>query len=76
MGNSFVTNMSEDDIYSIAKYQLNKNPKWSIENKNVYGSNGFETTYSMGKTKLYVMIPNEESVTEVKQHLNEVLETD
>lgn len=74
MSNSFVTNMSEEDIYSLAKFQLNKNPKWEIESKNASGSNGYDVTYSGGKTKLYVMIPNENSVTEVKEKLNEILE--
>lgn len=73
LGKSFVTNMDEEDIYSLAKFQLNKSPKWSIDSQNAYGSNGYETTYSMGKTKLYVMIPDEKSVSEVKQRLNDLL---
>lgn len=76
MSKSFVTNMSEEDIYSLAKFQLNENPKWQIESQNATGSNSFHTTYSAGKAKLYVMLPNEESVTEVKQKLNEILEED
>lgn len=73
---SFVTNMDEDDIYSFAKFQLNKGPKWQIESQNAEGTDSSATTYSAGKTKLYVMMPKEESVTLVKQKLNEVLEED
>jgi len=73
---SFVTNMSEDDIYSFIKFQLNDNPKWTIESENATGTSAYKTTYSAGKTKLYVMDPNEESVSNVKHKLNEILEED
>ncbi len=71
---SFVTNMSEDDIYSFIKFQLNDNPKWAIESANAEGASAYKTTYSAGKTKLYVMEPNEASVSNVKHKLNEILE--
>lgn len=73
---SFATNMSEEDIYKLANFQLNESPKWTIESQNASGTDGFKSTYSGGKTKLYVMIPNEESVTAVKNKLNEILEED
>lgn len=76
LSKSFVTNMQEKDIYALAKMQLNDNPKWSISSQNATGSNGFEQTYSAGKTKLYVMKPDEKSVTDVKLALNEILEED
>ncbi len=71
---SFVTNMSEEDIYSFIKFQINDNPKWTIESENATGASAYKTTYSAGKTKLYVMEPNEESVSSVKHKLNEILE--
>ncbi len=74
MSKSFVTNMSEDDIYSLAKYQLNENPKWTVESKNAIGTDASRTTYSAGRALLYVMLPKEESVTEVKNALNTILE--
>ncbi|HBA37649.1 MAG TPA: hypothetical protein DCY94_02910 [Firmicutes bacterium] len=74
MEDAFVTNMDEKDIYAFAKFQLNKSPKWIIEKQNAYGRDSYETTYSAGKTKLYVMLPQEESVTEVKNKLNDILE--
>ncbi len=76
MEKAFITNMSENDIYSLAKFQLNNNPRWIIDSINASGTNGYETTYSLGKTKLYVMIPDEEKVTDVKYKLNEILEED
>lgn len=76
MSKSFVTNMSEEDIYSLAKMQLNDMPKWDIEVQNAHGTDGSNITYSAGKTMLYVMNPDEKSVTDVKLKLNEVLEED
>ncbi len=74
IGNSFNTNMSEEDIYKLAKFQLNESPKWSITSQNATGQNAYDVTYSAGRTKLYVMKPDEESVTDVKNKLNEILE--
>lgn len=71
---SFVTNMSEENIYSLIKYQINENPTWDISTQNATGSDAYKTTYSAGKTKLYVMTPNEESVTDIKNALREILE--
>ncbi len=72
--NSFVTNMSEKDIYALAKFQLNDNPRWQVEAKNAIGTDAYDVTYSAGKTKLYVMKQNDEVVSEIKNRLNEILE--
>lgn len=76
MSKSFVTNMSEEDILSLAKMQLNDNPKWTVEVQNATGTDASNVTYSAGKTKLYVMNPDEDSVTSAKLKLNEILEED
>ncbi len=70
---SFVTNMSEDDIYSFIKFQLDNNPSWTIDSANATGTGAYKTTYSAGKTNLYVMLPDEESVSNIKHKLNEIL---
>ncbi len=74
LSKSFVTNMSEDDIFKLAKYQLNESPSWSVESMTVNGTGATKTTYSAGKTPLYVMIPDEKTVTEAKNKLAEILE--
>ena len=76
LGSSVVTNLDEKDLFSLAKYQLNNNPKWQVETKNAKGRDAYNITYSAGKTKLYVMEADENSVTEVKEKLNEILEED
>lgn len=74
LSKSFVTNMDEQDIYDLAKYQLNNSPTWSLSSVNANGTSASRTTYSAGRTKLYVMIPDEASVIEVKHAINEILE--
>ena len=74
LSKSFVTNMDEQDIYDLAKYQLNNSPTWSFSSVNANGTSASRTTYSAGRTKLYVMIPDETSVIEVKHAINEILE--
>lgn len=74
LGDSISTDMSSDAITSFAKFQLKKNPKWTIETQNATGYNAYETTYSIGKTPVYVMRPDETSVTMVKEKLFMVLD--
>ncbi len=74
LSKSFVTNMSEKDIYALAKMQINDNPKWTIEVQNASGHDASRTTYSAGKALLYVMEQDEASVNDVKQKLNDILE--
>ena len=69
---NFATNISTDNITSMINMQLDKMPKWSIESISLDGSDGKEITYSYQKQELYVMIPNEESIKEVKTKLEEL----
>ena len=41
-----------------------------------FSTDASNVTYSAGKTKLYVMNPDEDSVTSAKLKLNEILEED
>ena len=49
------------------KLQIDKNIEWEIEKYVLNGENGYEYTYSYPKQKLYVMIPNEDSINEAKE---------
>lgn len=71
---SFVTNMDDSKITTLIKRQLENNKSWDIEFINLDGSDGSEYTYSHSASKLYVMIPNEESVSEAKTKLHEILD--
>ena len=66
---SFATNISTNKITSIINMQLDKMPSWEIENLSLNGTDAYELTYSYKKQELYVMVPKEETVEEVKEAL-------
>lgn len=71
---SFVTNISTDDIYKLAKRQIDNSINWEVDTANARGRDALDITYSTGKTKLYVMKPDESSLLGVKTSLQSVLE--
>lgn len=73
LSGSFNTNIEQDEISSIVKRQLEGMPRWKITTNSLTGSGTSSTTFSMGKQKLYVMIPNQASVDEAKTKINAIL---
>ena len=74
LSGTFQTNMSENDITSLIKMQLNDMAKWTVTSVNLDGSDGSDYTYSYPGQKLYVMRPNEETVSKAIQMINDVEE--
>ena len=70
---SFQTNIAQDDISSLVKDQINNMSSWTIKSNSLTGTGASSSTYSMGSTKLYVMVPNLTSVTSAKEKIDEVL---
>ena len=70
---SFQTNIDQDDISNIVKAQLEKMPSWSVENFSLTGTGSYKSTYSVGKTLLYVMEPDKASVAEAKEKIETLL---
>lgn len=70
---SFQTNIEQDDISSLVKDQINNMSSWTIKSNSLTGTGASSSTYSMGSTKLYVMVPNSTSVTSAKEKIDEVL---
>ena len=72
---SFQTNMDENSMTKLVKYQLNKMPKWEIINQNLNGSD--KTVYEVFSFKndngIYVMQPNRETVDSAKEKIKEIL---
>jgi len=62
LSQSFQTNIPTNQITSFVQYQLSEMPRWHFENQSVDGSGDARYTYSIPSTKLYVMIPNMETV--------------
>ena len=73
MANTFSTTMSNDEITSLIKYQLNKNPKWKIEKSMVDGTGDTQMCAELGNAA-YVMVPDESTVTKASNKINAVMQ--
>lgn len=72
MANTFSTTMNNDEISSLIKYQLNKNPKWKMEQYMVNGTGDTLMCAELGDAA-YVMVPDQSTVTTAKNKINAVL---
>lgn len=73
MKNSFQTNMSMSEIQNLAKFQIDKMPKWTISSISLNGSDSSAYTYSYGSQLLYVMEPDETTVDYAKETIKKVM---
>ena len=72
MSDTFSTTMSSQEISSLIKYQLNKNPKWKMEQYMVNGTGDTLMCAELGDAA-YVMVPDQSTVTTAKNKINAVL---
>lgn len=72
MSDTFSTTMSSQEISDLIKYQLNKNPKWKMEQYMVNGTGDTLMCAELGNAA-YVMIPDQSTVTTAKNKINAVL---
>ena len=72
MSDTFSTTMSSQEISDLIKYQLNKNPKWKMEQYMVNGTGDTLMCAELGDAA-YVMVPNQSTVTTAKNKINAVL---
>ena len=70
---NFQTNMSTKEITALAKMQLNDMSQWTIKYANAAGQGASKTTYSYQSRKLYVCVPDYNSVAKITQRINTVL---
>lgn len=73
LSDSFITNLSIDDLTEFIKVQIAEMPSWEIESISLDGTDGYDYTYSYGGTKLYVMYPDYETVINATNKINEIL---
>ena len=59
------TNMTQEQINALIKYQLNDNAAWTIQSVAAEGTNTTGTCYSSGDTELFIMEPVESSVQNI-----------
>lgn len=72
LSNTFSTTMSSQEISDLIKYQLNKNPKWKMEQYMVNGTGDTLMCAELGNAA-YVMVPDQSTVTTAKNKINAVL---
>ena len=70
---SFETSMRYEEMTNLFKMQINNNIKWNITSISLDGTGSMQSTYSMGDRKLYVMIPDDDTVNNAKESINKVL---
>lgn len=70
---AFQTNMDYTKIIELVRMQISDNAEWNVSSISVDGLGSSERTYSMGKTRLYVMIPYSGSINKAASMIDEVL---
>lgn len=74
LNNLFVTNLNMEDITEFIKKQIDDNvPSWEVSNYTLDGKDDYQYTYSYRSSKLYVMMPDEETVINAHNKIEEVL---
>ena len=76
LNGSFETNLSTANITSLVQFQLNDMRGWTFTTSNLDGTTGNSPTYSYPKSSLSVMYPNEKTIKEAKQKIEEALKVD
>ena len=73
LNGSFITNLDTNSITEFIKMQIDEMPSWEIENISLNGTDASDYTYSYGGTKLYVMYPDNETVINAQNKIDEIL---
>lgn len=73
MNGKFATNIEMSELTSFIKYEVEDIGKYEIISTQVDGTGSMEYTYSYPHQKLYVMFPNEQSVSNAKEGIEKIL---
>ena len=71
---SFETNMKTKKITRYVKFQMDETPDWNIESVSATGTGGKTHTYSMPSQRSYVMYPDENSIKEIHDDIQTILD--
>lgn len=72
LDNLFVTNLNMEDITEFIKKQVEDLKPWEVENQSLDGKDAYEYTYSYKGSKLYVMAPDNETVINAHNKIEEM----
>ena len=70
----FQTSMPKDMIQSLVKMQINDMKKWNVVSYSVDGTGSRSSTYSMPRSNLWVMIPDESTIAHAKELIRQVID--
>lgn len=73
LGDTFITNMSSNELSSLIKYQLEKAPKWKFEQYMVDGQGNTLVCAELGQPA-YVMVPDYSTVNLAKEKIKAVMD--
>lgn len=73
LNNKFLTSMTDDELTKLIKWQIDGKHSWNIDNVSLNGTDDYQYTYSYQKQLLYVMMPDKESVNNVKEKINSIM---
>lgn len=71
---AFVTNMNHTTMLGFIRKEVQSPRAWKIESTTLLGTNGLEYTYTYKKNQLYVMLPDEDSIKEAKNKIDNMFE--
>lgn len=74
VSNDIETNVTQGQLNSLVKYQLESGAKWTIQSVAATGYDGEDYPYSMPDSLVYVMYPDEGSINEIIHLVNVVEE--
>ena len=74
VGSSMQTSIGSSEIADAIAWQLDTGADWDISRQSVTGTGDSAQTFSMKGTDLYVMWPDEDSVSEAAEKIREVME--
>lgn len=67
------TNMTQSEISSLVRMQLGDMTGWTIQRCSLTGSGMMTPVYSIPNYSVYVMVPDESSISEAKTQINSVM---
>ena len=73
VSDSVETNMTRAEMATFISRQLSDGSSWDIESVAAVGTGDRQSCYSSGSQSLYVMWPDENSVSEISSKMNSVL---
>lgn len=68
----FVTNLNMEDITEFIKKQIDDMKSWEVESQSLDGKDDYQYTYSYKGQKLYVMTPDNETVINAHNKIEEM----